>query len=83
MPTVATTSGLRMIPYRFTQFMPYFEDTWKNYPQLDSQLWNLLVPGNNPESSGYLFQMGAWFRSPIRAANLCSVGTDQSEDPFD
>lgn len=29
MPSSATTNGLPMIPYRFTQFMPYFEDTWK------------------------------------------------------
>ena len=29
MPASASTNGLRMIPYRFVQFMPYFEDTWK------------------------------------------------------
>ena len=29
MPTTAYTAGLPRIPYRFTQFMPYFQDTWK------------------------------------------------------
>jgi hypothetical protein len=28
-PTQAYTNGLPMIPYRFTEFMPYFADTWK------------------------------------------------------
>ena len=29
MPTTGSTRGLPMMPYRFTQFMPYFQDTWK------------------------------------------------------
>ncbi len=28
-PTNSSTGGLPMIPYRFTQFLPYFADTWK------------------------------------------------------
>jgi len=34
MPTQAYTNGLPMIPYRFTEFMPYFADTWKITPNL-------------------------------------------------
>ena len=29
MPTTGSTRGLPMLPYRFTQYMPYFQDTWK------------------------------------------------------
>jgi len=29
MPTTGSTRGLPQLPYEFTQFMPYFQDTWK------------------------------------------------------
>ncbi len=29
MPTTGSTRGLPMLPYRFTQYMPYVQDTWK------------------------------------------------------
>lgn len=29
MPTTGSTRGLPMLPYRFTQYMPYLQDTWK------------------------------------------------------
>jgi len=34
MPNQAYTQGLPMIPYRYTEFMPYFADTWKLIPML-------------------------------------------------
>ncbi|MDX1981945.1 MAG: carboxypeptidase-like regulatory domain-containing protein [Bryobacteraceae bacterium] len=33
-PQNASVAGLPMFPYRFTQYMPYFQDTWKVHPTL-------------------------------------------------
>ncbi len=53
MPTTGSTRGLPMIPYRFTQYMPYFQDTWKLRPGLTLNFGLSWFKDTIPEPQGF------------------------------
>ena len=54
--------GLPLIPYRFTQYNPYFQDTWKVSPELHFELRIAWFLSTIPEPVGWARRSAARIR---------------------